>query len=67
MDRYKENEFVEGKGYFVSYLCKHCKRIKLDHFQDGHCLSDKRKRFPDKLKTTYEEDITKPKFTKFIL
>lgn len=66
---YKNGDFVEGKGYFRCYLCKHCKKEPGQHkFDTKGCPDSIRKSFPVFSSTsTYEPNEKKPVFVKFII
>lgn len=66
---YKNGDFVEGKGYFRFYLCKHCKKEPMYHKSDTKACPDSlRKSFPVfSAVNKYEPNEKKPVFTKFII
>ncbi len=65
----KLHEKVEGKGYFVGYKCKNCKKTEAEHKSDGkNCVVDARKLIQDyHTDKFFTPDEKKPVFVKFLL
>ena len=66
---YKKGDYVEGKGYFKSYLCENCgKDIDRHKSKSYACPKDLRKSFPTfSVDKFYQPNEKKPVFVKFIL
>lgn len=66
---YEKSEFVDGKGYFKCYKCKHCGYEKGTHHSiTKACPDDLRKTHPSYSgKNVYEENVKKPVFVKVVI